>query len=259
MEYLNIEAEVANANAWNGIQLGMPAITAFMGFMHALQRKVAQKIPCKFSGLAIGVREYAMREYENDKGYHYLNLPLPGDIPGEGTKIDRHIMNQAYIDLSLNLILRVQYDSLHSRKEFLRAVEKYMYNVRIAGGNISRFAVKLLKEGEIPPAFYIRDCTEEMMTYPGDDILSKMLAALEDKAHRYSVIANGFRAISDLGHVEGQRDADTLHAFAEQTYTIAEYIPAKAIQDIEALMFAYDHTGVSYLCTQNFGERTEPA
>lgn len=147
----------------------------------------------------------------------------------------------------------MEYDSAHSRKAFLQAVEKCMHSVRIAGGHISEFAVKFLKEGEIPSAFYIKDCTEEMMAYPGDDILAKMMAALEDKAHHYSVLANGFRAISDLGHVEGQRDAETLHAFAEQTYTIAEYVSAKKIKNMEAFMFEYEHNGVSYLCTQNLG------
>jgi len=251
MEHLNIEASVINANAWNGIQVGIPALSAFMGFMHGLERKIIKKVPCEFSGLAIGVKEFEMREFSSH-GNHFLNLPLTGDIPVEDSKINRHIMNQAYIDLVLSFVIGVNNHSDFDIKDLQKIIQHYMNFMRIAGGTIVDYNVMFLPDDYIPPAFYIKDCTMDMLSYPGDDILHKMINALEDSDKHYCVIANGFRAISPIGHVKGQRDSAYPHVFAEQTYTLIQYVSAKHIDNINDFMFHYHYDDDSYLCTQNF-------
>ena len=91
-----------------------------------------------------------------------------------------------------------------------------------------------------------------MMAYEGDNVLEKMIHALEDNPRRYVVLANGFRALTEPGHVGQQRDPDTLHVFAEQVYTCGEYVFFKNVSNIDDYIFRYKQDGVSYLCTQNF-------
>ncbi|MBQ9489687.1 MAG: hypothetical protein IJU80_07135 [Lachnospiraceae bacterium] len=116
MEYLSIEdIDVTGANAWNGIVIGVPAITAFMGAVHALQRKLADW-PCHFDGTAIGIKEYEMREYEASKRNRYLNIPLPTEtMKTRELKLDAHIVNQAYIDLQLLLIFKGNFVAIEDK------------------------------------------------------------------------------------------------------------------------------------------------
>ena len=70
MAYLCIEdIEITNANAMNGVVVGLPAITAFMGAVHALQRKLSSW-GIVFDGAAIGIKEYEMREVSKGR-MHY--------------------------------------------------------------------------------------------------------------------------------------------------------------------------------------------
>lgn len=253
MEYLSIEdTEVTNANAMNGVMVGLPAITAFMGFVHALQRALADW-DVRFEGVAIGIKEYEMREVSKGRR-HYLNISLPSETTEKyGKKTDARIFPQAYIDLKLHFVIKGNFDEVVNRRKFLRAIQNKIHTMRIAGGNIGKFNVRWVNEGDhIPYGFYLKDRTDEMMAYDGDNVLEKMIHALEDREHRYVVLANGFRALNEPGYVTGQRDPDTPHVFAEQVYTCGEYIPSQYIANIDDFMFRYMHDGVSYLCTQNY-------
>ena len=89
------------------------------------------------------------------------------------------------------------------------------------------------------------------MSYDGDNLLEKMMHALEDSSQRYVVLANGFRALTEPGRVEQQRDPEVPHVFAEQIYTCGEYIFFQDIKDISDYIFKYKQNDVGYLCTQN--------
>lgn len=249
MAYLSIEnIEVNNANAMNGIMVGLPAVTAFMGAVHALQRKLS-RWGIKFDGAAIGIKEYEMREVSKGSD-HYLNISLPSETTeAYGKKINARIFPQAYIDLKLHLIIKGDFDKLEHKKKFIEEVKKHLHTMRIAGGNVGSFDVKwLVEDCQLPYGFYLKDCTREMMAYKGNTVLEKMINALEDGKH--VVLANGFRGLTEPGHVEGQRDPNTPHVFAEQVYTCGSYVESKKITVIDEFLFRYQHDGCSYLCTQ---------
>lgn len=253
MAYLSIEdIEVTNANALNGIMVGLPAITAFMGAVHALQRKLSD-FDCKFEGTAIGIKEYEMHETAIG-GSHYLNIPLPSETTEKyGKKIDARIFPQAYIDLKLHLVIKGNFDKLDNKILLKRAVQKRLHTMRIAGGNVGNFKVNWIDEGDILPyGYYLKECTDEMMSYDGNTVLEKMIHALEDKHHKYIVLANGFRSLTAPDYIENQRDPNTPHVFAEQVYTCGKYILSTNIKNINEYIFRYQKNGVSYLCTQKF-------
>lgn len=253
MAYLSIEdIEITNANAHNGIMIGLPAITAFMGAVHSMQRKL-NKYDCRFDGVAIGIKEYEMREVSKGR-MHYLNISLPSETTEKyGKKIDARIFPQAYIDLKVHLIIKVDCNISGKEKTFIDAVKNILHTMRIAGGNIGKFKVRWMdNEDSIPYGYYIKDCTREMMEYEGSNVLEKMIHALEDMEREYVVIANGFRALTEPNFIEGQRDPNTHHVFAEQVYTCGKYVLSKDIGSINEYFFKYKHDGVSYICTQNF-------
>lgn len=252
-KYLSIEdAVVSNANAMNGIMVGLPALTAFLGFVHALQRAMTDW-GVKFDGVAIGVKEYEMREAAKGR-LHYLNISLPSETTEKyGKKTNARIFPQAYIDLKLHLIIKGNFDKIFKSRKFLSAVQNKIHTMRIAGGNIGKFKVRWIKDDNPPPyGFYLKDCTSEMMAYDGDNVLEKMVHALEDQKHGYVVLANGFRSLNEPGYVENQRDPNTLHVFAEQIYTCGKYVHSKDIVNIDDFIFRYIHDGSSYLCTQKY-------
>ena len=261
-ELLSIEdIDVTNASAWNGIMIGTPAITAFMGAVHALERKL-RHFGCKFDGLAIGVKEYEMREkYHasldkngNIEHERYLNVSRPLEVMQSATdkrKMNPPVMNQAYIDLKLHFLIKGNFCNLENKKDYLQAVGNIFRTLRVAGGVINSFKLKWVDKEDVPYGYFLRECTEEMMAYEGDNVLEKMIHALADEKHRYVVLANGFRSLTKPGHVDNQRDPDKIHVFAEQIYTLGEYIHARNIKDINEYMFHYKHEGISYVCTQN--------
>ena len=263
-ELLSIEdIDVTKANAWNGIMIGTPALTAFMGTVHALERKLSH-FGCRFHGVAIGIREYELRERYHvglDKnGFvvrrYYLNVSRPLEVMQNATdkrKMSPPVINQAYIDLKMHLLIKGDFQKLEDKKKFLKAAENSFRTMRVAGGVINSFKLKWIEAEDIPYGYFLKDRTQEMMRYEGDNILDKIIHALEDKNHQYVVLANGFRGLTAPGHVENQRDSNKLHVFAEQTYTLGEYIPAENIKDINEYMYRYKHDGISYLCTQNGG------
>ena len=251
MAYLCIEdVEITNANAMNGVVVGIPAITAFMGAVHALQRKLTSW-NVEFDGVAIGIKEYEMREVSN-KQNHYLNISLPSETTEKfGRKTDARIFPQAYIDLKIHFIIKVNVDKIENKNKFLNDVKHKFHNMRVAGGNIGAYKVRWVTNEHLPYGFYLKDCTSELITYDGDNILEKMMNAMEDKKD-YAVIANGFRALNEPGHVKNQRDPAKPHVFAEQTYSIFKHVYFRDIDNIDAFLFQYCYNKGSYLCTQKF-------
>ena len=65
-------------------------------------------------------------------------------------------------------------------------------------------------------------------------------------------IATGFHSITELGKVNGQRDNETLHRFAEAVVTLGEFIMPYRAKSLDDMLWRYyvDLKNNLYLCQQ---------
>ncbi|SFA84787.1 type I-F CRISPR-associated protein Csy2 [Selenomonas ruminantium] len=248
LEKVNIE----NANAFNNITVGIPAITAFMGFGRALERKLnAKGIAIKISGVGLEFHEYELKGYKNKDGQYVTTFPLPGSIPGlNEKKLDAHIMNQAYIDLNMSFILEVE--GRHIDKSTCKSIKAAVETLRIAGGIIRSYKdVHLIDTlADIPYGYFLTLRQEALNDAVGEDVLDKMIHALQQDSTLIP-LAVGFKALSELGRVEGQRDPEKEHCFVESVFSLGGFECSKSVEDIDAYLWRYKTEEGLYLCTIN--------
>ena len=72
-------------------------------------------------------------------------------------------------------------------------------------------------------------------------------------------IVTGFKGLTPLGHVANQRDASTLHRFAEPVLTLGEFKMPHHFQDIDHMMwqYHYDEQDGLYVCVNEQIESNE--
>ena len=124
--------------------------------------------------------------------------------------------------------------------------------LRIAGGIIRSYkAVRLIDTLADIPYGYFLTCRQDVLNDAvGNDMLDKMIHALQQD-NTLIPIAIGFKALSEVGHVEGQRDLEKDHCFVESVFSLGEFECSKSIEDINAYLWRYKTGEGLYLCTIN--------
>ncbi|MBO6292763.1 MAG: hypothetical protein J6N51_11000 [Selenomonas sp.] len=246
LEKVNIE----NANAFNNIIVGIPAITSFLGFARALERKLnAKEIAIRINGVGLEFHEYELKGYKNKRGQYVTSCPLPGSIPGQNEKkLDAHIMNQAYIDLNMSFLLEVE--GPHVDMSTCKSIKSTMETLRIAGGIIRNYKkIRLIDTlADIPYGYFLTLRQDNLNDAAGDDMLDKMIHALQQE-DTLVPIAVGFKALSEVGHVEGQRDPEKDHCFVESIFSLGGFECSKILEDINSCLWRYKTEEGLYLCT----------
>lgn len=248
LEKVNIE----NANAFNNITVGIPAITGFMGFTHALERNLnAKGIRITITGVGLEIHEYELKGYKDKFGQYTTTLPLPSSIPGPHDKeINQHMMNQAYIDLNMSFVLEVEGEKIDNY--MCTAIKRALELLRIAGGTISRYKdvkiIDMLKD--IPYGYFLVLRQNKLNESSGSDMLDKMINAMHND-NSLVPIAIGFKALTDIGYVEGQRDTEKEHCFVESVFSLVSFASSLSLQSIEEYLWRYNADENIYICTQN--------
>lgn len=256
-QYIVIEKiDVQNANAWNNIVVGFPAITGFLGATHALERNLnAAGVACNIGGTAIMLHEYELKSVIiPKKGWEntLLTIPLPSSIPGKNEKkIKQHLMNQAYIDMLVSIVIEVNVDDKLSIKNLCNLIKKKFNKLRIAGGMICSFGeVKQIQDiKKLPNGYILIDRSSMLTKSDGSDMSEKMFNILQDNKEIIPIVI-GYKALSDLGHVNGQRDTSKLHRFVESIFGLGEFCPLKEIADFNQVMWSYFYHNGIYRCIQ---------
>ena len=81
---------VQNANAMSSaFTVGFPAVTAFLGFMHALQRKINgmtdfEKI--RFSSIGISCNDFKIHSYKGKKDFDYSIIGTANPLTKDGKR-----------------------------------------------------------------------------------------------------------------------------------------------------------------------------
>jgi len=279
--------EVHNANALSSpFTIGFPAMSAWLGATHALQRKLNSDGFETLRFIATGVVSHKA-DLQTFKGVgDYVH-----SIIGTGNPLDKDgkrpsFIEEARIDLDVSLVIEI--DGLEKIDED-RFKEKVLHHLlgrmKMAGGDIFSakkpllFRVDESKEDEIirfrkrlMPSYAIverKDLMIEAMESGADavdailDYLSlhhecevedrKVVWKSERKASGWIIpIAVGFQGISPLGKAKNQRDANAPHRFAESVVTLGEFKMPYKIKSIDEILwrYSYDEEKSLYLCEQ---------
>ena len=191
--YLVLDAiEIQGANAISSpITYGTPALSGFLGAIHALQRKVNSQLlkdrHISFTGALIASHECRVRRYRSNWYSDYTLNQSRNPITKEG-KTDS-IIEEGKVDMTVSLVIPVACKNIDgadwlsdNQKDFLAWVKRTLYHQRMAGGSV--FAVEgagLLNAQEdalsvlkprLAPAHILMDARQE---------LRKITDALQEK------------------------------------------------------------------------------
>ena len=275
-----------NANAMSSpYTIGFPAMTAWLGAVHALQRKLHSK-GCEVSLTKVGVscHEFNLQTYKGQGDFVHSIIGTANPLDKDGSR--PAFIEEARCHLEVSLLIECQNIDPDEKEQFLEEVQQFICSMKFASGDvlavkkcqILQFDEDADQDRELKPILNKlmlghvlverRDLVIESMKQ-GKDALDAVLDCLK-VTHSSSVdengkviwtskrnaqgwlvpIAVGFQGISELGIAKNQRDADTPHRFAEAVLTLGEFIMPYRIESIDQLLWQYhvDLENNLYLC-----------
>jgi CRISPR-associated protein Csy2 len=280
---------VHNANALSSpFTIGFPAMTAWLGATHALQRKLNSD---GFEDLKFNAT--AVLSHKADLQVHRGVGDYVNSIIGTSNPVDKDGKRPAFIEearIHLDVSLVIEFSELHKRDEdrFLERVAHHLQSrMKMAGGDIFGFRKPTIERvedeseedikrirGKLMPSYAIverkdlmleamdrgLDAMDALLDYviinhaSEQDEDGKVLWTSKRKSAGWIVpIATGFQAVSKLGKAKNQRDADKPHCFAESVVTLGEFKMVYKIESLDEILWHYsvDKEHGLYLCKQN--------
>ena len=272
--------KVHNANALSSpFTIGFPAVTGFLGAVHALQRKVnAKGLNVNFDAVGIISHDANLQTYKGTNDFVH-------SIVGTGNPLDKTGSRSAFIEearihLDISLVVKFTAIELEQRDELTDLVnESLSGHMKVAGGDVfshhnaqihiidTNEAGSLQKlQRQLMPGYALverRDLMQGAME-EGQDALDSLIdylavhnnceVTLDETAQEEKIkwvskrkvsgwvvpIATGFQGISDLGQAKNQRDEDTPHRFAESVVTLGEFKMPHRINNLDQLFWRYE-------------------
>lgn len=279
--------KVHNANALSSpFTVGFPAMTAWLGAMHALERKLKSDgfTSLVFKGVGIVTHSADLQTYQGPGDYVHSIVGTANPLDKDGSRAA--FIEEARIHLDVSIV--AEYDGV-SKDDEDRLIERVTHHLRggmkMAGGDIFGFKnpelTRISEDNErawseirrkLMPGYAIverRELMKEAMENGADaiDALLDFLAVHHScdiegdvvswKSARRTPgwivpIAVGFQGISELGTAKNQRDSDTLHRFAESVVTLGEFKMVYKLASVDDLLWRYnaDPESSLYLCQQ---------
>ena len=280
--------KIHNANALSSpFTIGFPAMTAWLGFTHALERKLNQ---AGFNDLML--HSAAVVSHQCDVQTHKGDGDFVYSIIGTGNPLDKDGSRSAFIEEArchFDVSLVIEYTGNEDQTEqqgFIERLQQIIANMKVAGGDVLSLKLPMIKEvdekreqetatllRQLMPGYVLierRDLMVEAMQQ-GADALDALLSYItinhsceqldnetvvwrsQRKAAGWIVpIATGFQGISPLGQAKNQRDASVPHRFAESVVTLGEFVMAHKIKHLDDMLWQYapDLENDLYLCQQ---------
>ena len=275
--------KVHNANALSSpFTIGFPAVTGFLGAVHALQRKVnAKGLSVIFDAVGIISHDANLQTYKGTNDFVY-------SIIGTGNPLDKTGSRSAFIEeariyLDVSLVVKFTGIALEQREELVELVNELLSgHMKIAGGDVFSHqnaqihivdtseteGLKKLQRQLMPGYALIerRDLMQGAME-EGQDALDSLIdylavhnnceVTLDETTQEERIkwvskrkvsgwvvpIATGFQGISALGQAKNQRDEDTPHRFAESVVTLGEFKMPHRVNSLEQLFWRYEFEG----------------
>ncbi|MGL6171415.1 MAG: type I-F CRISPR-associated protein Csy2 [Vibrio sp.] len=278
--------KIHNANALSSpFTIGFPAMTAWLGFVHALERKLSQ------AGLSdLMLHSAAVVSHRCDVQTHKGEGDFVHSIIGTGNPLDKDGSRSAFIEEArchLDVSLVIEWSGNEDQvqqPEFTQQLQAVIATMKVAGGDVLSVGKPSVKSviteqdttqvlRQLMPGYVLierRDLMIDAMQQ-GVDAIDALLGyltvhhhceQLEDqsvvwhsqrKASGWIVpIATGFQGISPLAEAKNQRDPSLPHRFAESVVTLGEFVMAHKIKHLDDILWQYhpDLENDLYLCQQ---------
>jgi len=275
--------QVQNANALSSpYTIGFPAMTAWLGAVHALQRKIQEQgFPnIQFKSVGVVSHDFALQTHCGPGDY-------VSSIIGTGNPLDKEGKRPSFIEearahLTASLVIEYSGINVEEKEQLIPIIIQILHSkLKLAGGDILSFekpyfsntectidTVKILRK--LMPGYVIlerRDLMHQAMQN-GQDALDALIEYLavhhtceqQDEKVIWKTgrkekgwlvpIAVGFQGISPLGKALNQRDDTIPHRFAEAVVTLGEFRMVHHIKNIEDMQWSYqiDLENDLYLC-----------
>lgn len=278
--------KIHNANALSSpFTIGFPAMTAWLGFTHALERKLnAMGFPdLMLHSVAVVSHHCDVQTYKGEGDFVH-------SIIGTGNPLDKDGSRSAFIEEArchLDVSLVIEWsgnDEEVQSVSFVEQLQTAITAMKVAGGDVLSLYKPIVDSvidaqdrsrliRTLMPGYVLierRDLMIEAMQ-EGADALDALLSYLtvnhsceqlsdesivwrsQRKASGWIVpIATGFQGISPLGEAKNQRDPTVPHRFAESVVTLGEFIMAHKVKHLDDMLWQYvpEVENDLYLCRQ---------
>lgn len=278
--------KIHNANALSSpFTIGFPAMTAWLGFVHALERKLSQ------AGLSdLMLHSAAVVSHRCDVQAHKGEGDFVHSIIGTANPLDKDGSRSAFIEearchLDVSLVIEWSGNEEQVQQpEFTEQLQAVIATMKVAGGDVLAVGKPSVKSviteddtgrvlRQLMPGYVLierRDLMIDAMQQ-GDDAIDALLGyltvdhhceQLEDQSVAWHSqrktsgwivpIATGFQGISPLGEAKNQRDPSVPHRFAESVVTLGEFVMVHKIKHLDDILWQYhpDLENDLYLCQQ---------
>lgn len=272
---------VQNANAMSSaFTVGFPAVTAFLGFMHALQRKINELAgfeKIRFSSIGISCNDFKMHSYKGKKDFDYSIIGTANPLKKNGERPS--FIEEPRCNFISSLVISCEGVCGSNKDDVIsKLVDLLNSKVKLAGGDILKFDnilfMNIASEDEYESKKLLRslmpgyclierkdlvlssqkdglDALDGMMDYiclrsrAEKDEKDKVEWVTERKTKGWLVpIAVGFQGISDLlqpGQTLCQRDSGYCHRFAEAIVTLGEFKMPYRFERVEDILWHYEY------------------
>ena len=133
--------KIHNANAFSSIYtIGIPAMTSWLGFTHALERRInvqnaTEKV--EFAKTAVIIHDYHLHSHRL-RGNNYNSLAVTANpLKKKGSEFERPpFIAEGRIDLEVSILISVNGVNSVNEEIIKSEVNKNLYKMKIAGGDI---------------------------------------------------------------------------------------------------------------------------
>ena len=277
--------KIENANAVAGLTWGFPAITHFLGYTHALSRRLQASHGLRLEGCGVICHHHQVHAYSSGRDYQFALTRNPLTREGKTASFNE----EGRMHLTVSLVLECHGEIANGdvgKQALARHVETLCQTQKLAGGSIvglrrvevcSASALKARLFG-LMPGFALLDRSLLLDEYhqqlkqekPDAELLDAWLdfAALKKAAEKEGErvtwrwqkrphpgflvpLMTGWQRISPLyepGSVNNARDEETPFCFTEAVYGIGEWRGLHRIQELTDLFWRYSTTETGYYC-----------
>ncbi len=168
--------KIHNANAISSpLTYGFPAISGFLGAIHALNRKIESDHPIYLDGVLIACHDCDVQVYRPNNYADYTFRLTRNPLAKNGDT--RSIIEEGRVHLDVSLIVEVKIedretlDDVNDQEKFINQIRQKLYQQRIAGGQVIEIeSVGLYSASEslddltqaLLPAFVLVEAQQEL-------------------------------------------------------------------------------------------------